>query len=83
VNRQINGIAFSRDEKYLYVTNWDEKKKVIMRYEPDADGTVSNGNVFFDMTAAPGEDALDGIKDQKDNLYVSGPGWPTGQGRLT
>src|ERR1041385_5158913 len=35
-------------------------------------------NVFFDMTAAPGEDALDGIKDQKGNLYVSGPGWPTG-----
>ncbi len=28
-----NGIAFSPDEKYLYVTNWDEKKKVIMRYE--------------------------------------------------
>jgi gluconolactonase len=26
-----NGIAFSPDEKYLYVTNWDAKKKVIMR----------------------------------------------------
>ena len=70
-----NGIAFSPDEKYLYVTNWDEKKKVIMRYESLADGTVSNGMVFFDMTVAPGEDALDGMKvDQKGNLYVSGPG---------
>jgi gluconolactonase len=70
-----NGIAFSPDEKYLYVTNWDEKKKVIMRYESRADGTVSNGMVFFDMTSAPGEDALDGMKvDQKGNLYVSGPG---------
>jgi len=70
-----NGIAFSPDEKYLYVTNWDEKKKVIMRYESGADGTVSNGAVFFDMTSAPGEDALDGVKvDQRGNLYVSGPG---------
>lgn len=70
-----NGIAFSPDEKYLYVTNWDEKKKVVMRYEANADGTVSNGKLFFDMTSAPGEDALDGMKvDRQGNLYVSGPG---------
>jgi gluconolactonase len=70
-----NGIAFSPDEKHLYVTNWDEKKKVVMRYEAHADGTVSNGQVFFDLTAAPGEDALDGVKvDERGNLYVSGPG---------
>ncbi len=70
-----NGIAFSPDEKHLYVTNWDEKKKVVMRYEANSDGTVQNGRVFFDMTAAPGEDALDGIKvDRVGNLYVSGPG---------
>ncbi len=30
-----NGIAFSPDEKFLYVTNWDEKKKVVMRYPVD------------------------------------------------
>lgn len=70
-----NGIAFSPDEKYLYVGNWDEKKKAVMRYEAKADGTLANGRVFFDMTSAPGEDALDGIKvDQAGNLYVSGPG---------
>ncbi len=70
-----NGLAFSPDEKYFYVTNWDEKKKVVMRYEVNADGTLSNSQVFFDMTSAPGEDALDGMKvDQKGNLYVSGPG---------
>jgi gluconolactonase len=70
-----NGIAFSPDEKYLYVTNWDEKKKVVMRYETHGNGTVSNGQVFFDMTGAPGEDALDGVKvDERGNLYVSGPG---------
>jgi gluconolactonase len=70
-----NGIAFSPVEKYLYVTNWDDKRKVIMRYEVHPDATVSNGTVFFDMTSAPGEDALDGMKvDQRGNLYVSGPG---------
>src|SRR5207302_8015902 len=28
-----NGLAFSPDEKYLYVDNWDEKRKIIMRYD--------------------------------------------------
>ena len=70
-----NGLAFSPDERYLYVANWDEKKKVVMRYRAHPDGTLTNGEVFFDMTAAAGEDALDGIKvDVRGNLYVSGPG---------
>jgi gluconolactonase len=70
-----NGIAFSPDEKYLYVGNWDEKFKVVMRYEVNPDCTMSNGKVFYDMTKAPGKDAIDGIKvDQKGNLYISGPG---------
>jgi gluconolactonase len=70
-----NGLAFSPDEKYFYVDNWDEKKKIIMRYEVNSGGTLSKGEVFFDMTPAEGEDALDGMKvDQKGNLYVSGPG---------
>jgi len=70
-----NGIAFSPDEKYLYLGNWDEQKKVVMRYEVGINGSLSNGRVFFDMTSAKGDDALDGIKvDQRGNLYVSGPG---------
>jgi gluconolactonase len=70
-----NGIAFSPDEKYLYVGNWDPEKKIVMRYEVGADASLSNGEVFFDMTRAPGEDAVDGIKvDRQGNLYVSGPG---------
>jgi gluconolactonase len=70
-----NGLAFSPDEKYLYIGNWDEKKKVVMRYEVSADGALRNGEVFFDLTAARGEDAIDGLKvDQAGNVYVSGPG---------
>ena len=70
-----NGIAFSPDEKYLYIGNWDPEKKIIMRYEVSADATLTNGKIFFDMTQAPGADALDGIKvDRQGNLYVSGPG---------
>ncbi|MDH3497556.1 MAG: SMP-30/gluconolactonase/LRE family protein, partial [Gemmatimonadota bacterium] len=39
------------------------------------DGGLTDGRVFFDMTEAPGEEALDGIKlDERGNLYVSGPG---------
>jgi gluconolactonase len=70
-----NGIALSPDERYLYVGNWDPEKKIVMRYEVSADGSLSNGKLFFDMTKAPGEDAIDGIKiDRQGNLYVSGPG---------
>jgi gluconolactonase len=70
-----NGIALSPDEKFLYVGNWDTDKKVVMRYDIDTEGDASNGRIFFDMTQAPGEDAIDGIKvDQKGNLYVCGPG---------
>lgn len=70
-----NGLAFSPDERYLYVGNWDPKSKVVMRYPVRPDGTLDKGQVFFDMTAAPGEDAIDGMKiDRAGNLYVTGPG---------
>ena len=70
-----NGLAFSPDERYLYVGNWDPERKVVMRYRVNADGSTSPGEVFFDMTDAPGDDAIDGIKvDVAGNLYVCGPG---------
>ena len=70
-----NGLAFSPDERYLYVGNWDPERKVVMRYEMNADGSTRPGEVFFDMTGAPGDDAIDGIKiDQAGNLFVCGPG---------
>ena len=70
-----NGLAFSPDEKYFYLGNWDEKHKTVWRYEVKPDGALANGRVFFDMTSAAGEDAIDGLKvDQQGNVYVSGPG---------
>ncbi len=70
-----NGIALSPDQKRLYVGNWDEARKVVMAYDLAADGAAGNGRVFCDLTTAPGEDAIDGVKvDQMGNVYVSGPG---------
>ena len=70
-----NGIAFSPDEKYLYVDNWDLKRKVLMRYEVNADGTLGLGKVFHDFTSEREPVALDGIKvDIEGNVYVSAPG---------
>ena len=69
-----NGLAFSPDERHLYVGDWDPSHKVVMRYDMAADGSVSGGIEFFDVTDAPGDDAVDGIKvDQDGNLYVCGP----------
>jgi gluconolactonase len=70
-----NGIAFSPDEQFLYVSNWDEHAKVVMQYPVRTDGSLGPGNVLFDMKNAPEAEALDGLKvDERGNLYVSGPG---------
>jgi gluconolactonase len=70
-----NGLAFSPDERFLYVGNWDPERKVIMRYEIDADCVVRGASVFADLTAEPGEDALDGLKvDDAGNVFACGPG---------
>ncbi len=73
-----NGIAFSPDEKILYVAVSDLDKAVYMAYAVQADGTIDKGRVFFDTTPwakekRPG--APDGIKCDKDgNLWATGPG---------
>src|SRR5256714_13403865 len=51
-----NGLAFSPDERYLYVGNWDPESRVILRYEVATAGSLSGAEGFYDMTAAPGED---------------------------
>ena len=71
-----NGIVFSPDEKFLYVSNWDPLAKTVTRFAVGRDGSVGRGEIFIDLTAQiPGEEALDGMKaDVKGNLYLSAPG---------
>ena len=70
-----NGLAFSPDERFLYVGNWDPERKVVMRYAVAADGRLGASEVFYDMTTAPGEDAIDGLKvDAAGTVFACGPG---------
>ena len=70
-----NGLAFSPDERFLYVGDWDEKHKVVTRYEVAKDGALSNPTAFADLGDLPGGEAIDGVKtDRLGNVYVSGPG---------
>lgn len=69
-----NGIAFSPDEKYLYVNN-SEPKKFWMRYRVRPDGTLTEPKLLYDATADPRPGAPDGMKvDQLGNIYSTGPG---------
>ena len=45
-----NGIAFSPDEKFLYIA--ESGKKVWMRYPVHADGSVGTGSLFLDASTA-------------------------------
>ena len=70
-----NGIAFSPDQKTLYIGNTDEKNKVWMAYDVADNGTVSNGRVFYDANSEKEEGLPDGLKiDEKGNMWASGPG---------
>jgi gluconolactonase len=72
-----NGIAFSPDEKTLYVANSDPEKAIWMAYEVKEDGTLGTGRVFFDTkTWVKTKKGLpDGMKvDRAGNLFATGPG---------
>jgi gluconolactonase len=72
-----NGIAFSPDERKLYVSNADMNNAIWMVYDVRPDGTVTNGKILFDATSwtktKPG--VPDGMKiDKNGNLFAAGPG---------
>jgi gluconolactonase len=70
-----NGIAFSPDEKQLFISNSDEKHKVWMVYDVAKDGSAGKGRVVFDVTDESAPGLPDGMKiDSKGNLYCAGPG---------
>lgn len=70
-----NGLAFTPDEKFLYVDCSDPKKKIWMKYPVNADGTLAKGVLFADSTSDPREGAPDGMKvDHAGNVFSTGPG---------
>jgi gluconolactonase len=70
-----NGLAFSPDEKYLYVANSDPARKLWMRYPVKSDGTLAAGTVFYDVTRETADGLPDGLKvDKQGNVYCTGPG---------
>jgi gluconolactonase len=83
-----NGIAFSPDEKVLYVAQSDPENPIIKAFEVKADGTLGSGEVLYDFTSMiskyPG--SPDGLKvDKNGNLFATGPGGVyviTGEGEL-
>lgn len=70
-----NGVAFSPDEKRLYVT--DSAQLIWMVYDVKADGTLGEGRLFFDAKpwTKTRKGAPDGLKvDKQGNIFSSGPG---------
>jgi gluconolactonase len=67
-----NGLAFSPDEKKLYVD--DSKHRHVKVFDVQSDGTLRNGRIFHDMNSNIGG-SPDGMKvDVAGNLYCTGPG---------
>lgn len=72
-----NGIAFSPDERTLYVANSDPKRAVWMAFPVEDDGTLGEGRVFRDVTSMVDthKGLPDGLKvDHQGNLFATGPG---------
>ncbi len=73
-----NGIAFSPDEKTLYVANSDPARAIWMAFPVKEDGTLGQGKLFFDATdlVKAGKKGLpDGMKvDAHGHLFATGPG---------
>jgi gluconolactonase len=68
-----NGLAFSPDEKYLYVNG--SRDKYVRRYEVLPDGTLANGKLFIDLSKETERGITDGLRvDTRGNLYETGPG---------
>lgn len=72
-----NGIAFSPDEKILYVSDVDPKRAAWLAYDVQPDGTVKNGRIFADASRWRKDPFFgpDGFKiDIEGNLFGARPG---------
>jgi gluconolactonase len=75
--RAPNGIAFSPDERTLYVSNADHARPVWMAYPVAPDGALGPGREFAEARAfvRDGEGVPDGLKvDREGNVFAAGPG---------
>ena len=69
-----NGLAFSPDERTLYVAN-TRQRTYIAAYDVAPDGSASNGRVFAEMSSGDEEGVPDGMKvDIEGRVYCTGPG---------
>ncbi len=72
-----NGLAFSPDERVLYVGQSDPEAAIWRAFDVKADGTLGASRVFFDATAMTKTRSglPDGMKVDRDgNLFATGPG---------
>ena len=70
-----NGLAFSKDEKTLYVANSDPNRNLWMAFEIDQNGTLKNERVFFDATSFERPGFADGLKVHSSGaVFATGPG---------
>ncbi len=72
-----NGLAFSPDEKTLYVGQSDPASPIIRAFPVNPDGTLGESRVFFDTSpyASKGPGLPDGMKvDIHGNVFTTGPG---------
>jgi gluconolactonase len=70
-----NGLAFSPDQKFLYVANSDPAHKKWIRYDVRPNGTLGFGKLFADVTAEKADGLPDGLKvDTAGNVWATGPG---------
>jgi sugar lactone lactonase YvrE len=68
-----NGLAFSPDERFLYVA--DTPRHHLRVFEVRPDGTLAGGRLFAETNPAEGEGRPDGVKvDVDGRVYVAGPG---------
>ena len=69
-----NGLAFSPDERTLYVDNTREAMN-IRAFDVLSDGSVTNGRLFADMSSDEPDGVPDGMKvDMEGRVYCTGPG---------
>jgi gluconolactonase len=69
----VNGLAFSPDEKYLYVNG--SRDNYVNRYDVRPDGTLGSGTLFADMRKETERGITDGMRvDIKGNVYETAPG---------